>query len=71
MREEPQWEFEISSGGLNKKAIVRKLIKAINPASGRAAGGDFPSKTWTSFNVPLSVAESRGSWLSQKDKSKL
>lgn len=33
------------SQGLIKKAIVRKLIKAINPASGRAAGGDFSSKT--------------------------
>lgn len=26
-----------------KKAIVRELIKAINPTSGRAAGGDFLS----------------------------
>lgn len=34
-------EFKISI----KKAIVRELIKAINPASGRAAGGDFSSKT--------------------------
>lgn len=33
------------SQGLIKKAIVRKLIKAINPASGRAAGEDFSSKT--------------------------
>lgn len=45
MRKEPQCEFQISSQGLIKKAFVRKLIKAINPASGRAAGGDFPSKT--------------------------
>lgn len=45
MRKEPQWEFKISSPGLIKKAIVGKLIKAINSASGRAAGGDFPSKT--------------------------
>lgn len=37
-------EFKISQG-LIKKAIARKLIKAINPASGRAAGGDFSSKT--------------------------
>lgn len=38
-------EFKISSQGLIKKAIVRKLMKTINPASGRAAGGDFSSKT--------------------------
>lgn len=44
MRKEPQWEFKFSSQELIKKAIVRKLIKAINPVSGRAAGGDFPSK---------------------------
>lgn len=38
-------EFKISSQGLIKKTIVRKLMKAINPASGKAAGGDFSSKT--------------------------
>lgn len=38
-------EFKISSQGLIKKTILRKLMKAINPASGKAAGGDFSSKT--------------------------
>lgn len=45
VRKEPQCKFKSSSQGLIKKAIVKKLIKAINPASGRAAGGDFPDKT--------------------------
>lgn len=44
VRKEPQCEFQISSQGLIKKGIVRKLMKAINSASGRAAGGDFLSK---------------------------
>lgn len=55
MRKEPQCEFKTSSQGLIKKAIVKKLIKAINPASGRAAGGDFPSKICTNLDVPLSM----------------
>ena len=37
VRKEPRCEFQISSQGLIKKGIVRKLMKAINSASGRAA----------------------------------
>lgn len=46
-------------------------MKAINPASGKAAGGDFSSKTWTSLDVPLSMTQSGGFWILQKDKSTL
>ena len=58
VRKKPRCEFQISSQGLIKKGIVRKLMKAINSASGRAAGGDFPSKIGTSLDVPLSMASS-------------
>ena len=51
-----------------KKGIVRKLMKAINSASGRAAGGDFPSKIGTSLDVPLSIASSRAPSFYKKRK---
>lgn len=56
VRKESWCEFKISSQELIKKAIVRKLIKAINSASGGTAGGDFPNKAWTSLGVLLSLA---------------
>lgn len=68
VRKEPRCEFQISSQGLIKKGIVRKLMKAINSASGRAAGGDFPSKIGTSLDVPLSIASSRAPSFYKKRK---
>lgn len=60
----PDWE-----GYCEEKK--KKLIKAINPGSGRAAGGDFPRKTWTCLDVPTLSGRVRVSWLSGKGKSKL